>query len=332
VAVLHDPTGGGNTHILASAVSTDYMAECFVYVMGGNPLSLANEGEAWAMGVGTTDSFGSPVDVPGTYWATVQCTGAGNRSPGATGIAWMAYVLTAQTSIYLVDMNDGGPGFTVLAGPIVATPGVNDGWQRLRIRASGTSLIANFGGNFGVDDGQRFTATITPRAIGHVYFQYRECVLANANLRPLILDRLEVYGTLASSFNCIGTPSATNFGTPNISATGLPSVGAGGFSIDASGLVPGGISLVALDAGPLLPGIPVPGAPPTLLVYASPTFLGTVFNSIAGTGSFAFGIPPVNSLLGAQLSTQYFDLDPTLPFALPFGSSRGCQLTVGNGP
>lgn len=327
---LHDNTGGGNSHISLNAVGTDYLVELYVYVPGSNAAITTAEKEGWAVGVGTTDSFGHPYDVVGTYYPGLLCT-MGN-GPGGTGIAWIGYQSSTQTEIYLVDLNNGGPGATVLGGPIVATAGVNDGWQRLRIRASGTSLVGNFGGTYGVDDGQRFTATITPRLFGQVYLQYRECISTNANMHPLTIDALQIYGTLDSSVTFFGTPSPTNFGTPNISTSGgMPSVGNSAFAIDCAGLVPGGISLVALDAGAPLPGIPIPGAPATMLVYAAPTVLLSTFNSLVGTASLPFAIPPTNSLIGISLVTQYFDLDPTLGVPLPFGSSRGAQLLIGNG-
>jgi hypothetical protein len=56
-----------------------------------------------------------------------------------------------------------------------------------------------------------------------------------------------------------------------------------------------------------------------------------VFNTAGGTGSFNLPIPATNSLLGTLLAAQYFDLDPTSTFPLPFGSSRGAQITIGNG-
>lgn len=330
VARILDPTGGGN--MVAAAMLTlldDFLLECWVHVVPGNPALAAGEGESWAIGVrGTTDTFAHPLDAPGTYYAqTSLCSG--NRAPGATGVAWMAYVGTTQTDIYLVDANDGGPGFTVLAGPIVANAAANSGWQRLRLRIDGTGLVANFGGTFGVDDGQRFTATVAPSQ-GSIWMQYRECVLANGNITGLLVDRIEMYAPGAASATFSGVASPTNFGTPNIATAGLPQVGNAAFQITATGMVPGGIGLLSLDLGVLLPGIPVPGAPATVLLYAAPTFVGAVLNSAAGAAAFAFPMPPSNSLVGTYLAAQYFDLDVTLPAALPLGSSRGCQMVLGN--
>ncbi|MCU0867238.1 MAG: lamin tail domain-containing protein [Planctomycetes bacterium] len=330
---VQDPTGGGNVILPNVLVGSDFMAEVYVYVTGGNVGAGVGQGEAWAFGVrGSTAAFAAPFDAPGTYYAQANlCTGNGNQAPGATGLAWMAYVSATQTDIYLVDANDGGPGFTVLAGPITATTGVNDGWQRLRLRVNGGNFIANFGGNYGVDDGLRFTGTVAPN-VGTVYFQYRECVLANAQIAGLYLDRLEVYGAINSGVSFSGTPSPTNFGTPNIgTAGGNPDVGNAAFAVTSSGMIPGGISILAIDLGVLLPGIPVPGAQPALLVYAAPTFTATVFNDLAGNASFSFPLPANNSLIGTALAAQWFDVDFTLAFPLPFGSSRGAQLSIGNG-
>jgi Lamin Tail Domain len=330
---VQDPTGGGNVILPNLLVGSDFLVETYVYITGGNAGIGAGQGESWAIGVrGSTSAFGAPFDVAGTYYAQANlCTGNGNQAPGATGLAWMGYVSATQTDIYLVDANDGGPNPTVLAGPITATTGVNDGWQRLRLRVSGGNFIANFGGNYAVDNGQRFTGTVAPN-VGTVYVQYRECVLTNSQIAGLYLDQLEVYGAVDTSVTFAGTPSPTSFGTPNIGiAGGNPDIGNANFALTSGGMIPGGVSIVALDLGVLLPGIPVPGAQPALLVYAAPTFTATVLNDLTGNASFAFPIPANNSLLGTVLAAQYFDVDPTLPFALPFGSSRGAQLAIGNG-
>ncbi|MEO6593343.1 MAG: hypothetical protein ABIP94_01160, partial [Planctomycetota bacterium] len=330
VGAVHDSSGGGNSHIARTPISMDYLVETWVYVFGGNSLISASEGESWAIGIGTTDSFGHPIDVAGTYYPGLLCN-IGN-GPGIEGIAWIAYQRQNQTDFYLVDMNDGGPGFTVLGGPITATPGTNDGWQRLRLRVSGSSVVGNFGGAYGVDNGQRITATVAQRYFGQVYIQYRECILTNASMRPLVIDRLEIYPTVGASVTFTGTGSPTTIAQPTIGTSGgLPQVGNAGFQFNGGGLIPGGISLLAADLGPLLPGIPVPGAPPGLLLYAAPTVVATALNSGAGTATLGLPIPPTNSLIATLIAAQFFDLDLALGVPLPFGSSRGCQVTIGNG-
>ncbi len=329
VARIQDPTGGGNIVAAAALPLLDsFVFECWTYVVPGNPALLAGEGESWAIGVrGTTDAFGHPVDAPGTYYT--QASLCASRAPGATGVAWMAYVSATQTDLYLVDANNGGPGFTVLAGPITANATQNSGWQRLRLRIDGTSLVANFGGTFGADDGQRFTATV---AAGHgaPWLQYRECILGNSNMTGLLVDRIEMYTPVTGTVTFAGTGSPTSIGVPAIGTAGQPQLGSSNFQITATSLIPFGVSLVALDANPLLPGVPVPGASPALRLYATPTVVATTLNSPLGLATLTFPLPPVNALAGVVLSAQYFDLDVALPYALPFGSSRGCQIIVGN--
>lgn len=324
-----DPTGGGN--MLAAQTLPllgSFLFEAWVHVAPGNPAMATGEGESWSIGVrGTTDSFAHPFDAGGTYYA--QAALCGNRSPGATGVAWMAYVRNTQTDLYLVDAANGGPGLTVLAGPIVCNAAQNAGWRRLRLRIDGTQLVANFGGTFGVDDGQRFTATVAD-VPGAVWMQYRECLINNGNITGLLLDRIELYGVLAPQVTFSGQGSPTGFGTPGIGVVGSPAVGNAGFQLVSSNVIPFGVTLFAVDVGQLLPGLPVPGAAPTLALYANPTFLGAALNGPAGAAALPFPLPPVNALIGTSLAAQCFDLDATLPFALPFGSSRGCQLVVGN--
>jgi len=330
IARILDPTGGGDM-VTASLLTLldDFLLECWVYVVPGNPALLAGEGESWAIGVrGTTDTFAHPLDASGSYYAQASLCST-TRAPGATGVAWMAYVGVAQTDVYLVDANNGGPGFSVLAGPITANTAQNSGWQRLRLRIDGTSLVANFGGTFGADDGQRFTATVAS-SNGSPWMQYRECIVANANMTGLLVDRIELYAPLAAAVSFSGVPSPSTFGVPAIGTNGLPQLGNAGFQILATGLIPGGISLLVLDTGVLLPGIPVPGTPPNVLLYVAPTFVATVLNTALGSGVFPFPMPPVNALAGTPLAAQFFDLDLALPYALPFGSSRGCQMVLGN--
>jgi Lamin Tail Domain len=335
LARIQDPTGGGNVVQPQVVLGSSFLAEVYVYVTGSNPAlaALAGQGESWAFGVaGTTNSYATATDVPGTYYAQASlCTGTLNNAPGTTGLAWMAFVSPTATNVYLVDLNGGGPApFTVLAGPITATPGTNDGWQRLRLRVDNGNYVANFGGNYGVDDGQRFTGTTTVRT-GAVYLQYRECVSSNPNLAGMYVDRLEIYGAVASNVLYAGTGSPTSAGTPVIAVNGgVPTVGNAALSVDGTSMFPFGVSLLSLDLGTLLPGVPVPGAQPALLLYANPTILATVFNSPAGTASYPLPLPPVNSLIGTVLSAQYFDFDFSLPFPLQVGSSGGAQITIGN--
>ncbi len=334
VAVWHDTTGGGNAAYLRIGASEQFLLETYAYVRGGNAAFAApgatGEGEAWAIGVtGTTDGGANPADVAG-YWSQIQCTGL---RPGGTGIAWMCFVQQTQASIYLVDLNNGGPGATVLAGPIVATPGVNDGWQRLRIRIDGGSLVANFGGTFGADDGQRFTASGYTNCGGTVYLQYRECIVSNLQMTPLVTDRLEVYGVVPFGLSFSGTGSPNSIATPNLgTAGGDPVLGNAGFQVTCSNLVPNGFGAVILGLGNLGPGAPVAGAAPTVQIYVSPLIASVVtIHDGAGNGTYGLGLPPINDFAGLPIMAQWVEFDPALPFTLPIATSQGLQIVVGNG-
>jgi len=332
VAVMHDPTGGGNAQYLRVPVGEDFLVECYVFVSGGNAAIGNTEGEAFAIGVGTTDSYASPADVPGTYYAaTSACTAVGNREPGSTGIAWMGFQTTGQTVFYLVDRNTGGAGFTVLGGPITATVGTNDGWQRLRIRVSGNNVVGNFGGTYGADDGQRFAATVPHRVAGQVYFQYRECVLANANLQPLVIDNLEVYGIVPFGVNTAGAASPTTQGTPNLATSGGdPVLGNAGFGYAMTGMVPSGVGALLIGIGGFTPPMPIPGAPISVNTYVAPVTTVLLFSDPLGTTSFGLGLPPTNALAGLPITTQAIDFDTALAALVPIGCSQAVQIIVGN--
>ena len=331
IGVMHDTTGGGNASWMKLPPNSTMLVETYVYVRGGNSLFAApgatGEAETWAFGVGgTTDGPANPHNISGTFYSEIQCTG--NR-PGATGVGFFAYVQQAQTTIYLVDRGNGSANN--ILGTIVATTGVNDGWQRLRIRLDGTNLVANFGGTYGVDDGQRFTATGVTNCNGNVWFQYRECLVSNALMTPLMLDRLEVWAASTATTTTAGSASPTTVATPGIGTTGgSATVGNNAFAVTASGLNPFGFGGILLGIGSLGAGTTVPGAPATVLVYVSPLQTNLVLGDGSGNGSSPLAIPPINGLIGLPLTAQVIAYDPALAAAVPIGSSQGLQVVVGN--
>ena len=332
IARLNDITGGGNANSLAVTVGTDFLLECYVYIAGGTPGFGPGDAECWGIGIGTTDSYAAPPDLTGTFYTlTASCNGPGNREPGATGIAWFAYNTATRTDIFLVDLNDGGPDFTVLAGPLTATSGTNDGWQRLRIRVRDTDLTANFGGTVGCDDGQRFTTTLASRCSGQPYFQYRECLAVNSLMTPLLIDELQVYGIITPSTIVAGTASPWSNGTPTIAvAGGEPVIGNLSFRIFGSGLVPNGINAVVMGLGTLDPGFPVPGTPPTVQVYINPDISTELLLSDgSGQAHLFLPIPCLNALVGLPLTSQFFTFDLALPFPLPIATSAGMLVVFG---
>ncbi|MEC7585040.1 MAG: lamin tail domain-containing protein [Planctomycetota bacterium] len=330
---FNDITGAGNANLLAVEAGSDFLVDCYVYVAGGSPNFSLGDGESWAIGIGTTDSYAAPPDIPGNYYSqTLLCNSAGTREPGATGVAWFGFNTSTHTAIYLVDLNDGGSGFTVLAGPINATAGNNSGWQRLRLRTDGTNLTANFGGTIGCDNGQRFQTTLNQRCWGQPYFQYRECLSVNSKMTPLLVDQLEIFRILNTATLIAGTASPWTNGTPTIAAGGGPAVvGNSSFNIAGGDLVPSGISALVMGLGELHPGFSVPGTAPTLQVYISPDIATELlFTNPLGQANFFLPVPCANELVGLPLTSQFFTFDLALPYPVPVGTSPGMRVLFGN--
>jgi hypothetical protein len=331
-AAWYDPTGGGNANWLNNFTQSDYMMESYVYVTGPNGLFDGDDGENWTMGVrGHSDSFGEYQNVGG-FHGVVSCT---TTQSGHTGIAWVCNRTQLTAELYLVDFNNGagdlaGGEFTVLGGPISIQAGVNDGWQRVRLCVQGSSVVGNFGGNYGCDDGQRFTASTNTVCANGVYLTYRECVTNNLNLQPLMTDGLFIGDCTAATSTLAGTGSPSSIGTPTISAP-APIIGDSAFAITVSGLIPGGAPFagIVLDTGTSLPGIPIPGAPPSALLYVSPTIVTIGFADASGNASFGIPLPCNQALMGKSLLAQGFDWDATLGFSLPVAMSPALILTLG---
>ncbi len=332
VLVMHDPSGGGNMNALRHLPADDLLLECYVWVRGGNPGFVPADGEFWSIGIGTTDSFGNPPDLTGTYYATITCaTTTASRSFGSTGIGWFAYVHQGQTQIVLADMNNGSAGFTVL-GTVTATTGVNDGWQRLRLRVSGNSYVANFGGTFGCDDGIRYAGTVPQRCGGQACFAYRECIADDTYMTGLITDRLEVYAIQPFGVTFAGASSPTTSATPDIGTTGGdPVIGNSAFAVTGSGLIPNGTAAVIFGLGALDPGTPVAGAPATALLHVQPILATSlVMPDGSGNVTFPLGVPCANDLVGLPVACQIVDFDFAMPVNTPIGTSRGMRVLVGN--
>ena len=332
VAFWHDPTGGGNANWLNNFSQSDYLLETYVYFTGPNANFDTDDGENWAIGVrGTSDSFGEYQNIGG-FHGIINCT---TTQSGHTGIAWVCNRTQLACELFLVDFNNGagmapGGDFTVLAGPVSIQTGVNDGWQRVRLCVQGTSVVGNFGGTYGCDDGTRFAANTTTNCASGVYLTYRECVTNNGNLTPLITDDLLINNCTAATSTPIGTGSPSSLGTPSIAST-APIIGDPSFAITVSGLIPGGAPFagIILSAGSPLAGIPIPGAPATALLYVNPSFVDIGFANGAGDATFGVPLPCNPMLMGQTLLAQGFDWDISLPFALPIGMSPGLVMTLG---
>jgi hypothetical protein len=355
-----DNSGGGNTVQLDMAPIADVVVETYAYFwplmapVDPTPYSPTvppvnpgfynlGDGEWWGIGVrGTCAANGNPPDVGG-YFGTVSL-GVGTRRHFATGICWGHFRTGSMSRLYLLDLNNGAaPGnpndYTILAGPIDIVAGLNDGWQRIRLHVQGDTVVANFGGTFGFDDGQRFVATTATSGPGAVWFAYREALLYNNNQQagchPPLFDLLDVHApTTTRTF--VGTPSATTVATPIIGTNGFAIPGTVGFAITGTGLVPAGspnsmFCGLAIGFSTFAPGFPLPGAPPTAFGYVLPvaaTLIG--FANPSGQVSFAFPIPATTAFNGISLATQIVDFDAFLPFGLPIGVTSGMETVIGS--
>lgn len=349
-----DSSGGGNSVQLATSPLTDVVFESYVWfepVMAPvNPASYSpsvppalldhyniGDGEWWAVGVrGTAAANGNPPDV-GNYFGTISL-GVGVRPHFVTGIAWAHFRTPSVSQLYLIDFGNGAaPGnpnnYTILAGPIAVT----QGWHRLRLHVQGNTVMANYGGNYGADDGQRFVATTNTTTPGNVYIAYREAILYNNNgqagCRPPLFDDVSVHvPTTTKTF--VGNPSPTTIGAPNIDSDGFLMIGSNGFGILASGLVPLGApnylgTGLVIGFGTLPGGYPIAGTPPTVTAYVIPAASFLAFADNTGRVRFPFLLPRNPRFLGSVLGFQVVDLDANLPFAVPVGTSRALDMTIG---
>ncbi len=359
---MWDSTGGGNAVYLDMAPVQDVVVETYAYFepvmtpvnpqtapyQANNPAAQtgvynAADGEAWYVGVrGSSAGNANPPNISGTYFSEIALGGT-NRPHYVTGLAWVHHRTTVSSKLYLVDLKDGASNanltnFTILAGPIDILSGVNDGWQRIRLHVQGNKVIGNFGGTYGFDDGQRFSATTTTATFGQVYIGYREALLYNVNgtagCHPPLFDLLDVHAP-STTQQFVGTASPTTVGTPNIDCNGFAIVGSTGFAITASGMVPfgapnGAFCGVAIGFSTFGPGFPIGGAPPTAFGYLLPVVASSIgFANASGNVSFPFPLPLDTGYLGIALATQVIDFDLALPFATPIGLSRAMETVIG---
>ena len=329
ISVWHDPTGGGNANWLKNFPINNYVMEAYVYVTGPNASFDADDGEAWVMGVrGCSDSFGEFSNVGG-FPSLISCST--NTQTGHTGIAWVCLRTQTISDLYLVDFNNSGGDFTILAGPIAVQAGVNDGWQRFRIYTQGGDVVGNFGGTLGCDDGQRFTATNATQCNNGVYFTYRECVSDNNMLLPLMMDALTITESTMAATVVSGTGAPSSAGVPIIGNTGLPVIGNAAFAVTGSSMVPNGNPFCGLlvQLGTPLPGIQIPGAQIGALQYVNPQVSLLGFANASGNVNFGLGTPCGTGFAGIQMAAQLVDLDVSLPDSLPIGTSPALTITLG---
>lgn len=179
-AIFWDRAGGGNLNMLLTDGSREALFEAYVYFDA--KLEPQGQREVWSVGLqGTSGTFFNFPDPSKT---------AGFTANGNTGVCWTYEVTDKAATLYLVDNNDGGTDHTVV-GKIEVKQGVNDGWQRLRLHATGGTVEGRFGGTFGFGDGTRIVGSIKG-AVSGIWIGYREGLSANATARPFTMDGVRI--------------------------------------------------------------------------------------------------------------------------------------------
>jgi hypothetical protein len=325
LASLWSDTAGGNSNWYGGSPSADGVVECYVHLAGIDATGFdADDGESWVIGVaGTADSFGELPDVGG-YLQHINCA---NQS-GHTGIAWMQTRTAINSDLFLVDLNDGGGDFTILAQIPIVT-GSNDGWQRLRLSVVDGNIRANFGGTYGRDDGQVFTGTVSAPCVGGVYFTHRECLSVNAVMNALVIDSLRINAATALSYGqgCGGlTLSAAS--DPYVSSTASNPFTLRTDGLDANAVGHLGFIGTAQSALPL-DSDGMPGC-------FSNANVGVATFSVVPPGSTsvtwtAFAIPVNTALSGFNVYCQsaVFGTNLNSAFGLGTLTSNGVACTIG---
>jgi len=224
--VCMDPSGGGDGGFLVTTPTSDFTVEAYVWL---DTSRAGADYEMWGFGCrGTADPF---FNLPSPN----PPNGIANTN---TGIQWTYLSYQGGGTLRLVDEGSGGSNETVLATYTI-TPGVNDGWQRLRITVSGDVVEAFFGGLHGsTNTGTRTLAlTNTAGQLGTVYCGYREFVVNNATLRPFMIDDLVVYAGVQPFSTFLTSPSAGFIALENRGLT----VGTEVYNVFSAEACPGGV-------------------------------------------------------------------------------------------
>lgn len=323
-AIMWDESGGGNMNVLVRAPGIETSFEAYVYI-DSTPLDPnLPEHEVWSIGIqGTTGTFHNSPNPPNQ---------AGWEANGDTGVAWIYRSDETGVNVYLVDVNDGGWGAGAVTPPTIlatipVTSGTNDGWQRMSLDITGTTLTARFGGTLGQPDGQLFSATVAPNLAG-VYLGYREFIANNALARPLTLDAMSISFCTQAEVSFFGLPTANTVGTPMIDAN--PPVLGGTMTISCSGLLPNSNAAVLLGIALTTPLDLTPfGGVPGSMVYVDGWDAPVFSTSTTGTASNTLIVPNDRSLCGAPLASQWVQVDNALPVSLPISLSGAMTTTVG---
>lgn len=314
---MWDSAGGGNHAMQLSDPGVENIAEAYVYI-DATPLA-AGELEMWSFGFGTS----------GTFYNFPDPTGAlGFTANGDTGLVW-TYVRDDQgANIYLLDRNDGGMGANAISGLVTIgsvpiTAGVNDGWQRILVRISGTNGEGRFGGNFGAPDGTHFTATVD-RVDRGLFVGYREGVSGTLGARPFTFDFLfsESYGSAQANAYGTGCDNLT------LTSTGVPGLGNATFALNVNNAsIP--LAFVGFGSAVVNPGVDLtPVGMAGCFAYTNLDIgLFATGAVVGGTGTFVLPVPVNTALVGSTMSTQGVALSAAT--VLQLAASNGMELVFG---
>lgn len=334
-----DSSGAGNTNTLTAPVGPGQSFAAWVW-FDASPAPVGQP-RGWSVGFGGTSGVYELPDPSGTL---------GTTSNGNAGVSWTYQVIGSTATLYLIDHNDGGwgPGAAspaVVAGQVSIQPGVNDGWQQLRLHQLGTGTIGHFGGgptslDWVVPPGNSACCPIRPVPCCSVPCIQsspgncqtgREVQIRNnfhyssARGLPLIVDDLDVRGSNAD----VGHTglSAPNSGgtTPILIPTSPPVTGNLQLRIRAYQLLPGGVSF--LLGGFSTNQVPITGLPGPAM---SPSVLSVLLlGDTSGTASLGMAIPSSPGFIGLPVSWQVFDYDAALPHPIPLASSNVMTTVIG---
>ncbi|MBK9384351.1 MAG: lamin tail domain-containing protein [Planctomycetes bacterium] len=323
--VVWSPAGGGSAALWRSDPVAELEAEGLFWLRS-DALPLAQM-ETWSFGIqGSTDAYARLADPSGAI---------GFVRSGNTGVAWILQALDSGATLYLVDHGDGGWAPLARSAPtllatILIRPGVNDGWQRLRLRASQGQLEAELGGVLGVPgSGQVVRAALQQPAIGGVYLGY-DRLLDAALARPLSVDDLRLTRLGTPPLAYFGSGVATPSGAPALHAPYSAAPGEARFALELSGLAPQAVAHFALGARALSPPLDLGalGATSGSTLDVDPELVCIALADAQGRAVLALPIRCAPELRGQLAYAQGFALDPRGSAAIPLASSRALRIEL----
>ncbi len=181
--VVSDSSGGGNRTYFTSAAMDDWVFEAYVYINSTLGTNSGGTGYvAWEIGKGCTDY--------GFYYYE---DGSGSNRYGSRGVFWRYDNSEVAGNVVLTLVERYAGTSTPIGSSITISSGVNDGWQRLYLATSGTSVLGILGGTYGsTGDGEQRSGTIE-NIPGGFYTGYREYIDSNDNW--LWIDGVSLFGS-----------------------------------------------------------------------------------------------------------------------------------------